>query len=156
MCLDGSFVCKWDKMKDEAAAELEGHKIWEIRMRDTNDQFWHQFSHNLPSSEGICKQCIQMDLILSSNLSSGDVNESHQKAADSHLVPECVLSAEQRRDVELFFSVFQRKRSLPLRFTKCFSLCLIPGDPALVLCGVRVHVLRLHQRRVSENDCLHT
>lgn len=155
MCLDGSYVCKWDKMKDEAAAELKGHKIWEIRMRDANDQSWHQFSHNLPSSVGICKQCIQMDLILSSNLSSGDVNESHQKAANSHLVPECVCWVPNNIKMRSFF-VFQRKSSLPLRFIKCFSLCLIPGDPALVLCGVRFHVLRLHQRRVSENDCLHT
>lgn len=31
-------------------------------------------------------------------------------------------------------------------------MSLIPGDPALVLCGVRIHILRLHQGRVSGNE----
>lgn len=55
-----------------------------------------------------------------------------------------------------FFSVFLKGGSLLQCLIKCFSLCVIPGNLALVLGGVRVHILGLHQRRVSRNDCLHT
>lgn len=45
---------------------------------------------------------------------------------------------------------------MPLRLIKSLSLSLISGDPSFLLSGVGVHILRLHQRRVSGNVHLET
>lgn len=127
--------------------ERKGPKIWAMVVDTSEPPIFTQTRPEVWACAGNAYKCVPSSL---PTCPSGNVNDSiiRKQTAPISSYREC-----QELNRSLF--VLRRKTSIAPRLIKSVPSCLIPGDPALVLRGVRIHIPRLHQRRVSENSHMH-